>query len=275
VKLSKVLTRVYVVLVLLFLYAPILLLIIFSFNEGRTMSNWTGFSFQWYAQLFNDSSLMDALWITLSIAVISAVIATILGTMAAIGIHSMKRGRRTAMLNASYLPMLNPDIVTGISMMLLFVFFSVQRGYATLLIAHITFNIPYVIFSVMPRLKQMKPQMYEAALDLGATPSYALWKVIIPDIRPGITTGAILAFTLSLDDFVISMFTAGSAQNLAIKIYAMARRGINPKINALSAILFVSVALLLVILNRRSASQQKELKKRERALKKDNTQSSA
>jgi spermidine/putrescine transport system permease protein len=256
-KKSGIFIKIYMALVLLFLYAPIFVLVVFSFNEGKSMSSWTGFSLKWYGQLFSDAKILNALYISLSVAVLSAIIATIIGTLAAIGIHNMRRRSKTAVLNITYIPMLNPDIVTGISLMLLFLFFNIPRGYLTLLLAHISFNVPYVIFSVLPRLKQMRPQIYEAALDLGATPFYALRKVIIPDIRPGIITGAILAFTLSLDDFVISMFTSQSAQNLSVTIYSMARRGLNPKINALSTLMFVSVILLLVIVNRRASRDNK------------------
>ncbi|MGI6168120.1 MAG: ABC transporter permease [Christensenellales bacterium] len=259
-KKTGIFTKIYMALVLLFLYAPIFVLVVFSFNEGKSMSKWTGFSFTWYEQLFSDARILNALYISLSVAVLSAIIATIIGTLAAIGIHNMRRRTKTAVLNVTYIPMLNPDIVTGISLMLLFLFFNIPRGYLTLLLAHISFNVPYVIFSVLPRLRQMRPQMYEAALDLGATPFYALRKVIIPDIRPGIITGAILAFTLSLDDFVISMFTSQSAQNLSVTIYSMARRGLNPKINALSTLMFFSVIILLVIVNRRSSRDKNNLK---------------
>jgi spermidine/putrescine transport system permease protein len=261
---SSVLTKIYIAIVLLFLYAPIIILIVFSFNDGRTMAKWTGFSFKWYGELLRDRQILDALSVSLSVALLSALIATIIGTFTSIGIHSMKRRRQAIMMNITYVPMLNPDIVTGISLMLLFIFFKIPRGYATLLLAHITFNIPYVIFSVMPRLRQMKPQMYEAALDLGATPFYALRKIIVPEIMPGVITGAILAFTLSLDDFVISMFTSQSVQNLSVTIYSMARRGLNPKLNALSAIMFVAVILLLLIVNKRSSSGKKSKPKGER-----------
>lgn len=251
------LKKTYLYLVFAFLYAPILVLMIYSFNDSRSRGNWGGFTLRWYAELFRDREIAQALYNTLLIALISSVVATIAGTAAAIGIQNMKKVKRTVIMNLSYLPVLNPDIVTGVSLMLLFIFFRTYTGlglgFVTMLIAHITFNIPYVILSVLPKLKQLNKNMYEAALDLGASPGYALRKVIIPEIMPGIITGFLLAFTLSIDDFVISFFTTGSGvSNLSIYVYSMARRGINPKINALSTIMFVSVLILLLIVNRRS-----------------------
>ncbi len=252
VKVKSLFQKGYLGLVLLFLYAPIATLIIFSFNAGKTMGKWSGFSLKWYEQLFQDPSLMSALSTTLTIAVLSALIATVIGTLAAIGIHSMRKRTRSLVETATYIPMLNPDIVTGISLMLLFLFLRVSLGYTTLLLAHITFNIPYVIFSVLPKLRQMPQNLYEAALDLGCKPTRAMWKIIVPQIMPGIVTGAIFALTLSIDDFVVSYFTTQGVSNLSIAIYAMARRGISPKINALSAIIFVSIVTLLLIVNIRA-----------------------
>ena len=251
-KVKSLFQKGYLGLVLLFLYAPIATLIIFSFNAGKTMGKWSGFSLKWYEQLFQDPSLMSALSTTLTIAVLSALIATVIGTLAAIGIHSMRKRTRSLVETATYIPMLNPDIVTGISLMLLFLFLRVSLGYTTLLLAHITFNIPYVIFSVLPKLRQMPQNLYEAALDLGCKPTRAMWKIIVPQIMPGIVTGAIFALTLSIDDFVVSYFTTQGVSNLSIAIYAMARRGISPKINALSAIIFVSIVALLLIVNIRA-----------------------
>ena len=253
----KFIKRFYLVFILLFLYAPIAILIIFSFNANKSMANWGGFSLKWYVELFADSTIMSALSVTMSVALLSSLIATVLGTLAAIGIHSMNRYSRSVILNISYLPIINPDIVTGISLMMLFVFIKIPRGYFSLLLSHITFNLPYVIYSVLPKLKQMKPQLYEAALDLGATPGTAIRKIIVPEIMPGAITGALLAFTLSLDDFVISMFaTQNSVQNLSMTIYSMARRGISPKINALSALMFVAVVTLLLVVNRRASKDE-------------------
>lgn len=255
----------YLGLMLLFLYAPIFVLMAYSFNESKTMGRWTGFSLEWYEALFRDSAIMNALFVTLSIAVLSALIATVLGTFAAIGMHSMKKGRRRIIENISQLPVVNPDLVTGISMMMIFAFLSTyagigifRDGYIRLLIAHITFNIPYVILNVTPRLRQSSNQLYEAALDLGCTPMTALRKVVIPDIMPGVVSGFILAFTLSLDDFVVSYFTTTNVQNLSIYIYGIARRGINPKINALSTLMFAAVVTLLLIVNIRSIRQERE-----------------
>ena len=239
---------------LLFLYAPILILIVFSFNESKTLGNWTGFTFDWYAKLFRSSEIMDALGVTISVALISSVVSTALGTLAAIGLHSMGRRRRAVIENISQLPMVNPDLVTGISLMLLFLFLGLRDGYTRLVIAHITFNLPYVIFSVLPKLRQSSNMLYEAALDLGCTPAMALWKVIIPDILPGIVSGFILAFTLSIDDFVVSFFAGNGVDNLSMYIYASARRGVNP---ALSTLIFVPVVTLLLIVNIRSIREER------------------
>lgn len=247
----------YLGLMLLFLYAPIAVLIVYSFNESKTMGHWTGFSLRWYEALFQDSMVMEALTVTLTIAVFSALIATVIGTFAAIGMHSMKKGTRRVIENISQLPVVNPDLVTGISLMMLFAFLTLKNGYIRLLIAHITFNIPYVIFSVMPKLRQSSNQLYEAALDLGCTPLTALWRVVIPDIMPGIVSGFILAFTLSLDDFVVSYFATQGVQNLSIYIYSIARRGINPKINALSTLMFAAVVTLLLIVNLKSIREER------------------
>jgi len=253
-KLRNFFKGTYLGLILLFLYAPILILIVFSFNESKTLGNWTGFTFDWYVKLFKTSAITDAIGVTLSLAVISALIATVLGTFAAIGLHAMKKRSRMIIENISQLPMVNPDLVTGISLMLLFLAFGLRNGYVRLLIAHITFNLPYVIFSVLPKLRQSSDMLYEAALDLGCTPLQALWKVIIPDIMPGIVSGAILAFTLSIDDFVVSFFAGNGVDNLSMYIYASARRGVNP---ALSTIIFVPVVTLLLIVNIRSIREER------------------
>ena len=253
-KIAKFFKRFYLGLVLLFLYMPILMLMVFSFNEGRTMSKWSGFSLQWYQELFNDPAIIDAIWVTVSIAILSSLIAVVIGTLAAIGIKEYKRVSRSLVVNLTYIPMMNADIVTGISLLLVFIFFQIPRGYGTLLIAHVVFNVPYVIFSVLPRLRQMDPHLYEAALDMGAKPSLAVRKVLIPQLMPGIFTGFILAFTMSFDDFVISFFsTQGLVNNLSVYIYSMARVGINPKIKALSTIMFVCIITLLIIINVRSS----------------------
>lgn len=250
----KFIKRFYLSLILFFLYIPIIVLIVQSFNAGKSRANWEGFSFHWYQELFNDASIMQALYVTLTIAVLAALFATILGTLAAIGIHAMRRRPQALMMTLTNIPMTMPDIVTGISLMLLFIFTKVERGYVTMLLAHITFDIPYVILSVLPKLKQMNKHSYEAALDLGATPIYALFHVILPEIMPGVVTGAMLAFTLSLDDFTISYFTTSPlVQNLSTLIYSQARLGIKPTMNALSALMFVSLLVLLLLVNRRSS----------------------
>ena len=253
----KWLKRCYLGLILVFLYVPILVLIVQSFNAGKSRAKWEGFSFRWYIELFQDERTLNALFVTLSIAVLAMVIATVLGTLAAIGIHAMKKRPQALMMTLTNLPNTMPDIVTGISLMLLFIFTKVERGYVTMLLAHITFDTPYVILSVLPKLKQMNRHTYEAALDLGATPMYALFHVIIPQCKQGIITGAMLAFTLSLDDFTISYFTTSPlVQNLSTLIYSSARKGIDPSLNALSALMFVALLVLLLIVNRRTAEDK-------------------
>ena len=251
----KWLKKCYLGLVLVFLYVPILVLIVQSFNAGKSRAKWEGFSCRWYTELFQDERTLNALFVTLSIAVVAMIVSTILGTLAAIGIHAMKKRPQALMMTLTNLPNTMPDIVTGISLMLLFIFTKVERGYVTMLLAHITFDTPYVILSVLPKLKQMNRHTYEAAMDLGATPGYALFHVIIPQCKQGIITGAMLAFTLSLDDFTISYFTTSPlVQNLSTLIYSSARKGIDPSLNALSALMFVALLILLLIVNRRTAN---------------------
>ena len=256
-KLKSFFKGTYLALMLLFLYAPIAVLMVFSFNDSKTMGNWKGFSLRWYEALLSDATLMNALWVTLSVAIISATVATVIGTFAAIGLHSMKKAPRAVVENISQVPVVNPDLVTGISFMMLFAFIGITGGYTRMLIAHITFNIPYVIFSVLPKLRQSSNSLYEAAMDLGCTPWMALRKVVIPDIMPGIVSGFILAFTMSLDDFVVSWFATDGIQNLSIYIYSIARRGISPKINALSTLMFVAVVTLLLIVNLKSIREER------------------
>jgi spermidine/putrescine transport system permease protein len=253
--------KFYLGLVVFFLYAPILVLIVLSFNASKSRSKWGGFTTDWYARLFSDAEIMAAFKNTLLIAVLSAVIATVLGTLASIGISKMKKVPRTIMLGITNIPMLNADIVTGISLMLLFVALKFSLGFFSVLMAHITFNIPYVILSVMPKLHQTSKNTYEAAVDLGATPFYAFMKVVFPDIMPGVFSGFLLAFTMSLDDFIITHFTRGAQiDTLSTKIYAEVRKGIKPEMYALSTILFLSVLILLVIVNRRNAYQAEKKK---------------
>lgn len=267
-------SRLYIALIFLFLYAPIFVLILFSFNDSTSTSVWSGFSLRWYEAVFQDEAAMSSLKNTLILAVVSAAAATALGAFAALGIDAMhSKIARSAVMTVTNIPMMNPDIVTGISMMLLFVFAGslVRRsntlGFSTLLIAHITFNLPYVILSVLPRLKQMDKHLEEAALDLGCTQIQSLFKVVIPNIMPGIITGFIMAFTLSLDDFVISYFTNGpSFETLPVLIYSMTKKRVKPDMYALSVLMFVVVLALLVIYNislsRSNAEQNKKNKEK-------------
>lgn len=263
----KKLSKIYNALIFIFLYAPILVLIVFSFNDSKSRVVWQGFTTRWYGELFQDKVIMESLLTTLEVAVLSALFATIIGTLAAVGIYSMNRKLRKTMLAVNNIPMINPEIVTGVSLMLVFVFVfratgMLQMGFGTLLLSHITFNIPYVVLQVMPKLRQMDRHMYEAALDLGCSPRRAFFRVVLPEILPGVVTGALMAFTLSLDDFVISLFTSGStAQTLSVTIYAMTKKRVSPKINALSTLLFGAVLLLLIIVNLRQMRDMKKQKK--------------
>lgn len=252
-KLKKFPSKIYMALIMLFLYLPIAVLIIYSFNNGKT-SVWKGFTFKWYAELFNNEAIMNSLYNTLIIAVLAALISTVLGTAAAIGINNFKGIRRSLITNLSNVPIINPEIVTGVSFMLMFSFagtmLGFEMGFGTVLLAHISFCAPYVILNVMPKLRQMDPAIYEAALDLGCNPFSAFFKVVIPQILPGVLSGMLMSFTYSLDDFVITYFTRGSQfQTLPIEIYTMLRRRISPTINALSTLLFVVTLALLIIVN--------------------------
>ncbi|UOW68371.1 ABC transporter permease [Paraclostridium bifermentans] len=229
-------------------------LAVFSFNDSKSMAHWNGFTFKWYKQLIHNDSIMNALYYTLLVAIISSIIATIVGTISAIGIHKMRGKRRKLILNINYLPVLNPDIVTAVALMSLYVFLKLEFGFTTMLLSHIMFSIPYVILSVLPKIKQLPQNIEEAAMDLGATPMYALRKVVLPQIKPGIISGFLIAFTMSIDDFIISFFTTGNGvSNLSIEIYGMARRGIKPEINALSTIMFTVVLILLLISNKKQS----------------------
>lgn len=246
--------RFYIIIILLFLYAPIVILIALSFNSSKSRSKWGGFTLKWYQELFQNENIMNALYTTLVIAFVSAFVATLLGTAAAIAMNSMKKTPRSILIAITNIPMLNADIVTGISLMLVFVALKFTLGFTSVLLSHITFNIPYVILSVMPKLRQLNNHTFEAALDLGASPVYAFFKVILPDIMPGIMTGFLLAFTMSLDDFVITHFTKGPEINtLSTIIYSEVRKGIKPEIYALSTLMFMTVLLLLIFINRRGA----------------------
>lgn len=263
----KILSRTYTALIFLFLYAPLVIMVLFSFNEANSLSNFTGFSFKWYQELFQSEEVLDALYNTLILAAISSVLATVIGTAAAVGIEKMHNRRiKSAVKTISNMPMMNPDIVTGIAMALLFAFamklFNMDGvyGFFTVLIAHTTFNLPYVILSVIPKIRQMDRFLPEAALDLGCTPLQSFFKVELPSIMPGVLSGLVMSFTLSLDDFVISYFnTDGDFQTLPIYIFGMTKRTVTPDIYSLSTLLFVSVLLLLFLSNvLQSRSEKKE-----------------
>ena len=289
-KKNTVLSRAFLFLMFLFLYAPIFVLIVFSFNDSKSNAVWGGFTLDWYVQLFQNQTVLTALRTTLLVSLLATLAATVAGTAAAIGFSSMRRRSRNLCLTVNNIPLTNPDIITGVSMMLLFVFagqvladlsawlnaqswaeqanlwfnFSFNLGFWTLLIAHITFDIPYVILSVLPRIRQLDPNLAEAALDLGASPLTAFRKVVLPELMPGIINGALIAFTMSIDDFVISYFTAGSqVSTLSMVVYSMVRRRVSPEINALSTLMFVAVLVLLIAINvrqaRQDAARQREL----------------
>lgn len=242
--------KIYITLIFIFLYAPIVTLIVLSFNASRTRAKWGGFTLKWYQSLFENEVILQALWNTLLIAFLSALIATVIGTIACIAMQGMKRRNRAILMGITNIPMLNAEIVTGISLMLLFISLGIKFGFMTILLAHITFNIPYVILSVMPRMKQLNPSTYEAALDLGASHMQAFFKVVFPDILPGILSGFLMAFTMSLDDFIITHFTKGPGiDTLSTKIYTEVKKGIKPEMYALSAIIFVTVLVLLLLVN--------------------------
>ena len=277
-KKNSTLNRLLVVLVFLFLYAPILLLIVFSFNAGDSSIVWKGFSLDWYGKLFNNRLIMQSVYTTLLVSFLATAIATLAGTFAAIGFYAMRRRTRNLLNTVNNIPMMNADIVTGVAMCLLFVAFfnywndfaawfnTMQRfvelpmlymGFGTLLIAHITFNIPYVILSVSPKLRQMDKNLVDAAMDLGCTWMQSFWKVILPEIKPGIVSGALTAFSMSIDDFIISYFTAGtSSSTLAMTIYGMTKKRVSPEVNAISTLLFLTVLMLLVIVNVREAKAE-------------------
>ena len=280
-------SRLLMALTFLFLYAPIIILIVFSFNAGNSSSVWKGFSLHWYAELFQNRLIMQSVYTTLLVSVLSTLIATVAGTFAAIGLASMRRRWRTPLMTVNNIPVMNAEIVTGVSMCLLFVAFfglwkafavwfnqaqdtfwmeeNIYLGFGTLLLAHVTFNIPHVILTVMPKLRQMDKNLVDAAQDLGCTWMQAFWKVIIPEIKPGIISGALIAFTMSIDDFIISYFTAGSGvSTLAMTIYSMTKKRVSPEINAISTLLFGAVLLLLIIINVRE-SRQERLRERARA----------
>ena len=264
-KKSRIGSWIYIVLCMIFLYAPILVLIVFSFNESKSRAFFTGFTFKWYQQLFENELIMTSLFNSLLIAFLASIISAVVGTMAAVGISKFGKRSRGLIMNVTYLPVLNPEIVTGISMMLLFVYiknlFGFRMGFGTVLIAHVTFCLPYVILNVLPKLRQMDQSLFEAALDLGCNPFMAFFKVVLPQIMPGITAGFLMAFTISLDDFVVTYFTSGSGfKMLPVTVYSMVKKKVNPQINALSTIIFLIVLALLVVMNVVEARRAKRLK---------------
>ena len=252
--------KFYLVLIIAFLYIPIAVLVVLSFNASRSRVVWGGFTLKWYAECFKNETITNAFVTTIQITLAAAIISTLLGTLAAIGISAMKKKNKAIMLGATNIPLLNADIVTGIAMMLLFVKF-MNLGFVTVLIAHITFDIPYVILNVLPKLNQANRYTYEAALDLGATPLYAFFKITWPEIKSGVFSGFLMAVTMSLDDFSITFFTKGAGVNtLSTMLYTELRKGIRPELYALSTILFLIAFLLLLVMNHRSSSEGKGAK---------------
>lgn len=251
--------KFYVFLIFLFLYAPIVTLIVLSFNASRTRAKWGGFTTRWYVSLFRNDAIMNALLNTLTIALIASLTATVIGTIACIAIINMKKKSRAIWMGITNIPMLNADIVTGISLMLLFLSLGLKFGYGTILLSHITFCIPYVILSVMPRMKQFNTSTYEAALDLGAGSVYSFFKVVLPDILPSVLSGFLMAFTMSLDDFIITHFTKGAGvDTLSTKIYTEVKKGIKPEMYALSTLIFITVLILLLLINKAPADKKQK-----------------
>lgn len=251
---KKLSSKLYLYGLYLFMYIPILVLIVFSFNESKSKANWTGFTFDWYIKLFNNEHIMTSLLNTVIIAIAASVLATVLGTTAALGIHSMRKRSRSALMGVTYIPVISPEIIMGVSLMLLFKFFvdyfGFEFGFVSLILAHISFDVPYVIYNVMPKLRSMNPSLVEAAQDLGCSQTQAFFKVVIPEIMPGIFSGFLMALTYSIDDFIVSYFTAGEkVETLSITIESMTRKKISPEINALSAIIFVVIAVILITKN--------------------------
>ncbi len=243
--------KLYVGLIFIFLYAPIVTLMVLSFNASKTRAKWGGFTLKWYQSLFHNEAILNALFHTLLIACVASIVSTIIGTIACIAIMNLKKRSRAIVMGVTNIPMLNAEIVTGISLMLLFISMGLKFGLGTILLAHITFCIPYVILSVMPRMKQLNPYTYEAALDLGAGPVYGFFKIVFPELLPGILSGFLMAFTMSLDDFIITHFTKGAGvDTLSTKIYTEVKKGIKPEMYALSTLIFLTVLFLLLLINK-------------------------
>ena len=265
-KAKRIVSQAYLWLILAVLYAPIVFIAIFSFTDAKSLGNWTGFTLDLYTSLFSGATsasrnLMEALKNTLLIALVASAVSTLLGTLAAIGIYNMKGRKKKTMEFLNDIPMLNPDIITGVSLFLLFVFLHFSKGYLSVILAHITFCTPYVVLNVMPKLSQMNPNIYEAALDLGATPHQALWKVMIPQLRPGMVSGFILAFTMSLDDFAVTYFTSGSSglETLSAYIYSDVRKGgLTPELKPMMTIIFLVILAVLLAVNIRASKKSKQ-----------------
>lgn len=246
---KRIVGKILMVLAILFFYLPIIFMVVFSFNESKSLTHFTGFSMQWYESLFNNREMMESLSTTVSIALIATVVSTVIGTISAIGLSKSGKIVKSVVMQLNDFPIMNPEIVTAIGLMLLFVTFGVKRGYMTMLLAHICFCTPYVILSVMPKIRSLDPNLSDAAMDLGATPWQALTKVLVPQIMPGIVSGALIAFTMSFDDFIISYFvTGGGVKNLSIMVYTMSKR-VNPTINAISTLVVVLITVVLLIIN--------------------------
>lgn len=254
---KKLLKYLYIALILIFLYAPIFVLIVLSFNNSKSRAYWGGFSIKWYFKLFENEPIMSALVNSIVLGLTSAFTATLLGVLACIGIKSLRKFSRNALMTAVNIPILNAEIVTGISLMLLFIALRITPSFTTVLLSHITINVPYVILSVLPKIKSLNPNIYDAALDLGATPKQAFFKVILPEIFPGILSGFLIAFTMSLDDFIIAYFTKGPGfDTLSTKIYTELKKGIKPEMYALSTIIFIVVLIILIIMNLKSTKRK-------------------
>lgn len=256
---KKTISTIYVIIVMLFLYLPIMALIVLSFNDAKSMSVWTGFSLHWYQELFNSRLIMYAVINTFSIAIFASIIATVIGTTAVIGLSSMRPKTQNVILGFNNIPMLNADIVTGISLMLFFLILHIPQGYMTILFAHITFSIPYVVLSVRPRMNRKTDRLYEAALDLGASKRYAFRRIVLPELKPGILSGFLLAFTMSVDDFIITYFTRGAGINtISTVIYSQVKIGIRPSLFALSTLIFAVAFAALLIVNLKGDKEEEE-----------------
>lgn len=256
---KKTLSNIYLIIILLFLYLPILTLVVLSFNEAKSMAVFTGFSFRWYKEMFHSELIMEAVFNTFTIAILAAILSTIIGTMAAIGLDAMKQRTQNVLLGLNNIPMINADIVTGISLMLFFLMLKIDQGYLTVLFAHTTFCIPYVLLSVRPRMNRKTDRLFEAALDLGASKRYAFKEVVLPELRPGILSGFLLAFTMSVDDFIITYFTKGAGINtISTMIYTEVKVGIRPSLFALSTIIFLFAFVSLIVINKTSDKEELE-----------------